>query len=264
MTINKHHLSLFLLFVCGVLLCVPLGDNVGAQLTKMLGVTLSVYAILRGLNAVISTAQGTEVSIEPMGVGVTLTPGEILDPLNDLVEQVSTVLLFASASIGVQKIILNLTDIAFLRWSLLAAVVIIGILVASQRISVLRQQTLIRLVVLLTILRLMVPVMVLSSSLMQSWLEQDRQTSVSTLVVAQDDIENLNKTASENEQSGWFESISNTFKLDEIFSSMENKANEAVSAAVYILAEFVLVFILIPVLFMFVGYRLLFRQLSKK
>lgn len=38
-------------------------------------------------------AQGTELSIEPMGVGVILTLGELLDPLNDLIEQFSNVLL---------------------------------------------------------------------------------------------------------------------------------------------------------------------------
>jgi hypothetical protein len=71
----------------------PLESNIGQQLTNMLTVTLSVYAVLRGLNAVISMAQGTELAIKPMGVGVTLTPGELLDPLNDMIEQVSSVLL---------------------------------------------------------------------------------------------------------------------------------------------------------------------------
>ena len=98
--VRKAQLTpLILLTICSVLLFLPLESNIGQELTTMLKVTLSVYAVLRGLNAVISTAQGTELSIEPMGVGLTLTPGEILDPLNDLIEQVSTVLLFASASI---------------------------------------------------------------------------------------------------------------------------------------------------------------------
>jgi len=45
---------------------------------------LITYGIARGLNGVISVAQGTEVSLQPAGVGVTLTPGQILDPVNDL------------------------------------------------------------------------------------------------------------------------------------------------------------------------------------
>lgn len=81
----------------------------------------------RGLNAVVSVAQGTELSIEPVGVGVTLAPGEILDPLNDLIEQVSTVLLIASASIGIQKIVVGIGDIETFRW-ILAGLSLIGLI----------------------------------------------------------------------------------------------------------------------------------------
>ena len=47
-------------------------------------------------------AQGTEVAIQPVGIGVTLTLGEILDPINDLVERFSLLALVASVSLGMQ------------------------------------------------------------------------------------------------------------------------------------------------------------------
>ena len=37
------------------------------------------WAVARGLNGVISVAQGTEIALEPGGVGVNLTVGQILD-----------------------------------------------------------------------------------------------------------------------------------------------------------------------------------------
>ena len=40
---------------------------------------LITYAVARGLNGLISVAQGTEISVEPVGVGMTFTPGQILD-----------------------------------------------------------------------------------------------------------------------------------------------------------------------------------------
>lgn len=64
--------------------------------------TLAVAAIARGFNGAISVAQGTEVAIQPIGVGVTLTLGEILDPINDLVERFSLLALLASVSLGLQ------------------------------------------------------------------------------------------------------------------------------------------------------------------
>ena len=68
------------------------------------------FGSARALNAVISVIQGTEISIEPMGVGMTLTPGEALDPINDLIERFSMVMLASSTSIGIQKIFLQISS----------------------------------------------------------------------------------------------------------------------------------------------------------
>lgn len=46
-------------------------------------------------------AQGTEVAVEPAGVGVIFTPGQILDPVNDLLEQFSNLMLAASVAFGI-------------------------------------------------------------------------------------------------------------------------------------------------------------------
>lgn len=71
------------------------------------------FGSARALNAVISVIQGTEIAIEPMGVGMTLAPGEALDPVNDLIERFSMVMLASSTSIGIQKIFLQISS-----WSL--------------------------------------------------------------------------------------------------------------------------------------------------
>lgn len=48
-------------------------------------------------------AQGTEVAVEPAGVGVTSAPAQALDPINELIEQFSLLMLGASVSIGLQR-----------------------------------------------------------------------------------------------------------------------------------------------------------------
>jgi hypothetical protein len=70
---------------------------------------LLAFGIARGLNGVISVAQGTEVNLEPAGVGLTFTPGEILDPINDLVERFSWIMLVSNVSLGIQKILLEMS-----------------------------------------------------------------------------------------------------------------------------------------------------------
>jgi hypothetical protein len=67
-----------------------------------------VYAMVRGINGVISVLQDTEISISPAGIGLNLAVGEILDPVNDLVERFSWVMLISIASFGIQKILMDI------------------------------------------------------------------------------------------------------------------------------------------------------------
>lgn len=68
---------------------------------------LTSYAISRTLNAVISVAQGTEVSVQ-VGVGATFAPGQILDPVNDLVEQFGDLMLAASVAFGIMHVVIKI------------------------------------------------------------------------------------------------------------------------------------------------------------
>lgn len=68
---------------------------------------LVTFALARTLNGLISAVQGTELALQPAGVGVTLTPGEILDPVNDLVERFSWIMLGATISLGIQQVLLD-------------------------------------------------------------------------------------------------------------------------------------------------------------
>ncbi len=68
------------------------------------------FAIARTLNGVISVAQETEFAFEPAGIGVTVMPGELLDPINDLIERFSWVMLASTASIGIQGVLLRMSE----------------------------------------------------------------------------------------------------------------------------------------------------------
>jgi len=77
-----------------------------AQVDAGLKRALVSFASARALNAAISFAQGTEIAVQPAGVGINLTVGQVLDPLNDLVEQFADLMLMASVAFGVQKVLL--------------------------------------------------------------------------------------------------------------------------------------------------------------
>jgi hypothetical protein len=86
----------------------PLDELAGAQAQAGFKRAVASFATARALNAVISVVQGTELSVQPLGVGVTLAPGQMLDPLNDLVERFSDLMLMASVAFGVQLLLLEM------------------------------------------------------------------------------------------------------------------------------------------------------------
>ncbi len=62
------------------------------------------YATCRLINASISVIKESSLNLEPAGVGVTLAVGQALDPIDDMAERMSDVIVTAITSLGVQKI----------------------------------------------------------------------------------------------------------------------------------------------------------------
>ena len=67
------------------------------------------FALARTVNAVISVAQDTDVNVHPVGIGMTIGVGEILDPVNDMVERFSWVMVLSATSLGVQRVLLEVS-----------------------------------------------------------------------------------------------------------------------------------------------------------
>ncbi len=127
---------------------------------------LVTFTAARTLNGVISVAQGTEVALEPGGVGVIMTPGQVLDPINDLIERFSSVMLVAASSLGLQLILLEISS-----WWVVTAMlmVLLAVWLASIWSQGLRENKYvamtIRLALMLTFVRFAVPVVIICTNL---------------------------------------------------------------------------------------------------
>ncbi len=62
------------------------------------------YATCRIVNASVSIVKESNLELEPAGVGVSLAVGQALDPIDDMTERLSDVLVTAITSLGVQKL----------------------------------------------------------------------------------------------------------------------------------------------------------------
>lgn len=260
MTLRQRWLYFGILSIVLIAAFIPFETTAGTHLVQMLKVTLTVYAVARGLNAAISVAQGTEVSIEPLGVGLTLTPGEVLDPLNDLIEQFSLVLLMASASLGVQKILLTLGDIEIFRWCLAALAVVAMIVLWVKAINTKWQKRLLSWIVVLSLLRLAVPMTTLVSYQAQQWLQADRVIALTELEATRQEVAAVAEQVPA-EDKRWLQGLRENLDLRDKLAGIEARAERGVEAAVYLLAEFFLIMMVIPLVFLFISIKIMGRIL---
>ena len=103
--ILKGFLSLFSLGIVVCLWFFPLDHYARNIVDSSLKEAVIVFGVAKGLNAAVSIAQGTQITAIP---GFIFAIGEALDPLNDLIEQFSWVMLASITSLGLQKILYNM------------------------------------------------------------------------------------------------------------------------------------------------------------
>jgi hypothetical protein len=83
----------------------------------------AAFLLARTMNAIISVFQESELQLEPGGVGVSFALGQALDPINDMVERFSWVMLVSVTSLGVQKVLIEIGP-----WVSISLVLSLGLL----------------------------------------------------------------------------------------------------------------------------------------
>jgi hypothetical protein len=112
-----------------LLVLAPLADSRGeAYLEASFARTLAALAATRGLDSAISLAQSSEVSFS-FGPGGSLGIGQVLDPVNDLVEQYGALLLTSTTALGIQRLGMQIGKTLGL-WLFLPALLSLGVAAA--------------------------------------------------------------------------------------------------------------------------------------
>ncbi|AOF84165.1 hypothetical protein BSY239_1060 [Hydrogenophaga sp. RAC07] len=104
---QRYLLPLLLVLLVGLTWLQPLDQLAQAHSEAGLKRSLAAFAAARGFNAVISVIQGTEVTGGAF-VNVTLALGQVLDPVNDLIEQFARLMLVVSVVFGAQLLLLKM------------------------------------------------------------------------------------------------------------------------------------------------------------
>lgn len=235
----------------------PLDSAATEEVDAGLKRALLSFASARALNAIISAVQGTEVAVEPAGIGVVFTPGQVLDPVNDLVERFSDLMLLASVSFGIQKMLIHigsdwtvslLLSLAGLAWALLY--------LARQPASGWAA----RVLVLLLMVRFAVPVVAIGTEkLFQKFMAEDYSASQQVIDATSTRLGRLNPPAAAPAEppgmldrlKGWW-SQNGDVKLR--FEQLKHAAENATENIIRLIVIFLLQTLVMPLLLLWVLY----------
>jgi len=274
--VSKWLLSLVLVLIA-TLSVTPFVDQRAAEdYEQLFQRAFITFALARTINGVISAVQGTEIALQPAGVGVTLTPGEILDPVNDLVERFSWIMLGATISLGVQNVLLDVSAWWVIQAlvAALAAWLMIRLWYPGQDSKVARALVQ-RTFLLLLFIRFAVPVMLIANDLLyQQFLEPRYQQSAEIITEAGKDLEQLSQEAkmesTQDQVLSVFDSITNAWSntVDTIditgrFQRMQARAGEVTEHLIQLSVVFILQTGLLPVAFLWIFlqvFKWLFRS----
>ena len=275
----RHWILGGLLFLAVILSSVTSVDRAAeADHKALFQRALITFALARTLNGVISMVQGTELALQPAGVGVTLTPGQILDPVNDLVERFSLIMLGATLSLGIQQVLLEVGQ----WWGVRILVAMLGLLWLWARISKSirpnsppgnTEPILLHVFIIVLFLRFAVPVaMIANEALYGLFLESRYQESAHVIETAGTQIEKVSArplVEESDEDGGLIETLERvldrtreSLDIGRRVDTIKERAADLVEHMIQLSVVFILQAGVLPIAFLWLFLQLL-KQLFR-
>ena len=240
---------------------------------------LITFALARTLNGVISAVQGTDLALQPAGVGVTLTPGQVLDPINDLIERFSWIMLGATLSLGVQQVLLDMGQ----WWGVRLLLAVLGLLWLWVRLrhfsgqgpkSAGSERLLFRVFIIVIFIRFAVPVaMIANEGLYRVFLEpryiestQVIETAGSEITEASTDDAEVGVEEAESSMldslGRMLESAHNSMDFKQKVAYIGERASDLIEHLIQLGVVFILQTGILPIAFLWIFLQL-FKQLFR-
>ncbi len=128
----------------------------------------------RVINATVSVIQQSSVQLEPAGIGLSLAVGQIADPINDMVERLSNILVMSIASLGVQELAYEIS-ITIVPQILAVLLLLLSVLVWFKITRVLKlQRILMSVMVIASIARFCLPISSMANEFLQETFFEDK------------------------------------------------------------------------------------------
>jgi len=232
-------------------------DHLNETTTK----ALETFAALRIINATISVLKESKVDAAPAGVGLSIAAGEALQPIEDLIEQGSTVMLISSASLGVQKLFIKMGS-AFGTGILLGTALLIFTIALFRRnigdIDLRRIGYF--LLALSLVIKFALPVTECFIKIISDrFLNDEYKKAFSTLENAKSQISEIGVEAEKDDNSGFVASIKGAYNsaskvldIREKVSNFKDKLFGLTEYLIAIIVIFIMQTIILPIFFLLI------------
>lgn len=203
------------------------------------------FGIARAFNAAISVLQSIQVGF----FGSSVTIGEMLDPINDLVEQFSTLMKYALGSLIIQKLLLEIVSETFFK--ILTSISGVILIFTTFMLNVKYFNLAMKVFVFMLFLRYIIVLSITMNAVVDNfYIEEKFEKNIQTL-------ESYNVD---------FESISNiTDKIKDLKTKtyeLVNKMDEAVPTILNLMALFTFRVMILPLIFLYLflkGFKFIWR-----
>ncbi len=257
-SLRPAHRNALLAFVLALLVALvwlrPL-DPVATDYTEAgLKRAFATFAVARALNAGISVLKSGEMSLQFVA-GASVQVGAVLDPLDDLVEQFSAIMLAATLSFATQRLLIEVSGAALVSIVLSALLVAWGALRLANRPL---PRWLPRLALALLCLRFAVPVAALGSEATYRVLLKDGY-EISQAKVGRAEVPEVAVQVGESLSDTLKRWINQSVDVAKKIEVLKTMADEWVDHIVRLAAVFIVQTVVLPLLFLWLmlrGYRL--------
>ena len=255
---NKLLLVIFTLLSLCLALSFTIDDNAKKLVDESFKQSVIVFGSAKALNAVISLAQGTQINL-PF---VTVAVGEILDPINDLVEQFSLVMLASMVSLGIQKILLNFVTTDIYNYLLFTSIIIFNFWLFKRFTNDEKIRNLFfKITFILLFLRFAIPMMSYVNEVSYNYFVKPQyniEELNQDILKVKDDVSKINQeTITQKQDSSFFNKVMEKFDSS-YYEKKVNEYKDAVDNSSQYIIDLIIVFIFqtifLPIIFLFLLY----------
>lgn len=260
--INKLILLFFTLIVLFFASSFTVDESAKKMVDESFKQAIIVFGSAKALNGVISLVQGTEINLPFIVVAI----GQILDPINDLVEQFSLIMLASLVSLGIQKILLNFVTNDIFNYILFTFIIIFNIWLFKRfRNDGKLRSIFFKTTFILIFLRFSIPMISYVNDFTYNYFVKPQYNIEhlnKNILKVTDNVSKINQDTIEQKQdeSSFFGKIVEKFDLKFYEKKVDEYKNAVDNSSEYII-DLIIVFIfqtiLLPIVFIYILYVLI-------